>query len=153
MSDFSEICPIFETGVFHEVSFYNICRTTGTSFTSNLLESSLTAGTAANGFSFGRTVVVTDAFLKRYVNATAPTNDPEMIMRLRHRSTAGATPTNFALITISVTVDVQHPLCYNAMTVSTSTTFTSDAVLDFNHATETTTFTGNYDLMVRYREA
>ncbi|GAG53237.1 unnamed protein product, partial [marine sediment metagenome] len=65
MSDFSELCPLFETGVFHEVTFPNIDMT-GITAVGNGLIGSLTVGvaTASGNWTFGRTVVVTGAFCR-----------------------------------------------------------------------------------------
>ncbi|MCP4597064.1 hypothetical protein [Neptuniibacter sp.] len=152
MSDFSELCPLFDTGVFHEVTFRNIDLHTGIAVSMNMLETSLSAGSGSNGWTFGRTVVVTDCFLKRNINATGAINGAAQKIRVGMRTVASATPSRFALLTVSVTDDVQHPLCYMQM-ATTNTTFTSDAVLDMGHNTITAAHLGNYDLMVRYREA
>jgi len=153
MSDFSELCPLFNTGVFNEVTFPFLVNLTGASTTANLLASGpdQTADQAA-GFTFGRTVVVTGAYLRRFTATADSSNNQEMHMRLRHRDTAAATATNFGLLTVTTSGSVMTAWTYNAMTV-TETTFTSDAVLDFGLGTVTETAMGCYDLIVRYKEA
>jgi hypothetical protein len=153
MSDFSELCPLFETGVFNEVTFDHLVNLTGITPTHNILACGpdLTSD-QVSGFSFGRTVVVTEAFLRRYTATADSSNNQEMHLRLRHRASKAATPTNFGLLTVTTTGSVMTSYNYNAMTV-TDTTFTSDAVLDLGIGTVTETAMGCYSLIVRYKEA
>lgn len=153
MSDFSELCPLFNTGVFNEVGFGHLVNLTAASITANLIGAGPDqTSDQASGFSFGRTVVVTEAFLRRYTATADSSNAAEMHMRLRHRSSKGADATNFGLLTVTTTGSVMTAYNYNAMAV-TATTFTSDAVLDFGYGTSTVTAIGCYDLIVRYKEA
>ena len=152
MSDFSEICPLFATGVMGEVCFPFIVNLTALSTTANALEGTITAGTGAGVFTFGRTVVVTDCFIRRYAPTAAASNTAQETMRLRHRSSAGATPTNFGAATVTNTLSIYTEHTYWPMTLI-DTTFTSNAVLDFGYGTVTETAIGAYDLIVQYKEA
>jgi len=151
MSDFSELCPLFNIGVFGEVTFPHLYNLTGLQVTTNMLAGDRTAD-QHEGFTFGRTVVVTEAFLRRWTFTADSSNNQPMLMRLAIRNTAAAVKTNFASLTITTTTSIMSYLTWNAMTV-TDQTFTSDAVLDFGLATITETAIGCYDLIVRYKEA
>ena len=147
MTDFGELCPLFETGVYKEVTFPGIRQVSGVSVTANLLEGTVSAGAGAlSAFSFGRTVVVTDAFIQRYATAKAAEN-----LYLGHRTTAAAAATAFGTATITTTLDVYTEWTWQAMTTA-STTFTASEVLNLSLGTVTATFNGNYSLIVRYRE-
>jgi len=152
MSDFSELCPLFNTGVFSEVSFPFLVNLTAISTTMNALSCAEATSDQASGFSFGRTVIVTEAFLRRFTATADSSNNQEMHMRLRHRHTAAATPTSFGLLTVTVTSSVMTRYTWNAMAI-TETTFTSDAVIDLGIDTVTATAIGCYHLIVRYKEA
>lgn len=153
MSDFSELCPLFNTGVFNEVCFPHLVNLTGISTTQNILGAGPDQTTdQASGFSFGRTVVVTEAYLRRYAATAAASNTAEEFIRLRHRASKAATPTNFGVLTVTTTLSVMTNYNYNAMAI-TDTTFTSDAVLDLGVGTVTETAIGCYSLIVRYKEA
>jgi hypothetical protein len=147
MSNFSEICPIFNTGVFGQVTFPRIDSLTGISTTANFLEGTITAGTGAGQFSFGRTVVVTGAFIRRYGTNTAAEN-----IYLQHRTSAGAAATAFGTATVTTTLSIYTIHTYWPMTVA-NTTFTSSEVLSMGDLTVTATAIGAYDLIVRYKEA
>jgi hypothetical protein len=65
MSDFSELCPLFNTGVFTEVTFPNIAMSQITASGNGLL-GSLTCGAATRTavWTFGRTVLINNAFVR-----------------------------------------------------------------------------------------
>jgi len=152
MSDFSELCPLFNTGVFHEVTFPYLVNLTAFSPTGNILEGTITAGDAAGRFSFGRTVVVTDAFIKRFAATALATNVAAENVYLQHRSSGAATATAFGTATVTTTLSIYTIHTYWPMTVA-DTTFTSAAVLSLGIGTVTATAIGCYDLIVRYKEA
>jgi hypothetical protein len=148
MSDFSELCPLFDTGVFHEIVFPGLNMTL-TAETCNALEGSCTAGAAHSGnFTFGRTVVVTKAFLRRWTaNAITST------IHLDHRTTAGAAQTIFGTWIISVTQTLKEvKYTWLAMTQAADKTFTSSEILGMCIGGGTLSSGGEYDLIVRYRE-
>ncbi len=71
MSDFSELCPLFSTGVYSELylgtfsaSLYSDSVATATA-TLNFLSSAGDPATAPSSFRFGRTIVVTEVFGKK----------------------------------------------------------------------------------------
>src|SRR5512137_1607343 len=65
MSDFSELCPIFNTGVYHELYLGRVTASVYSSATFNYLSSVGDPATAPVSFNFGRTVVVTNFWLRR----------------------------------------------------------------------------------------
>ena len=99
MSDFSELCPLFNTGVFGEVTFPAVKMTLSQTLL-NALEGLCTAGAHSGNFVFGRTVVVTDAFLRIWT-----VNEETKTIYLDQRTTSGATPTNFATRIVTATVN------------------------------------------------
>ena len=118
---------------------------TSLSTTSNILEGTATAGVPNKGFTFGRTVIVTAAYVKR--STTIATFD----LMLGHRTTVGAAATNFGTATITTTLSIYHPLAWQPLTVAEKT-FTSNEVLSLNYTPGTDTLMGNLDLIVRYKE-
>jgi len=152
MSDFSEICPLFNTGVFNEVTFPGPMYLSGVLSLVDLL-----AGTAnmdreaLSYFTFGRTVVVTEAFIKREV----ATNTTETTLFLRHKTsgTQALTGTIFGSITLPLTGSA-HELGYTwkPFVAFTAKTFTSTDVLALGIASALTVSSGAVALMVRYKE-
>lgn len=143
MSDFGELCPLFSTGVFSEVTFPYIPMSAVTAC-GNALDGTLTI-THAGQFSFGRTVVVTDAFIRRQ------STGEEIIIRLMHHTSATAAGTSIGTITFAATGSFREIYTWSPITV-TDKTFTSDEILGLAPATGTTTSAGIYDLIVRYKE-
>jgi hypothetical protein len=151
MSDFSELCPLFETGVFKEILFPRLVMTL-TAQACNALEGSCTAGALATkeNFTFGRTVVITNAYIRKWTaNAVTCT------IHLDHRSTAGATPTIFGTATIFMTATAVSAInpkhTWQVVTVDAKT-FTSSEVLGVCIGGGTTSSGGEYDLLIRYKE-
>jgi len=150
MSDFSEICPLFNTGVFNEVTFPGPMYLSGVLSLVDLL-----AGTGAQEkpgyFTFGRTVIVTEAFIKREV----ATNTTETTLFLRHKTsgTQALTGTIFGSITLPLTGSA-HELGYTwkPFVAFTGKTFTSTDVLALGIASALTVSSGAVALMVRYKE-
>lgn len=150
MSDFGELCPLFSTGVFKEVLFPQLEMTTLTGTASvygNALAGTLTF-TKEGYFTFGRTVVVTGAFVRRIV-----TSDSGGIQKLvlLHAASGMASLVVIGTVGISVTADGINAMTWIPMTV-TEKTFTSSEVLGFCMMTGTILSAGTYDLMVRYKE-
>lgn len=149
MSDFSELCPLFNTGVLSEVCFPSIGMT-NFSGTSNALVGTLSMAAStdkAGAFTFGRTVIITGAHVRHRGIAVKG----EMALQLRHCLTLRASGTIFGSITINVTQSFQEIYTWIPAVV-TAKTFTSDDVLCFTEATGTTLSSGVYDLIVRYKE-
>tara|TARA_Y100000310_G_C20508520_1_gene727633 strand:- start:410 stop:859 length:450 start_codon:yes stop_codon:yes gene_type:complete len=149
MSDFSELCPLFNTGVFNEITFPNISMSKITLCGNGLL-GSLTCGSATRTavFTFGRTVIITDAFVRR-IGATV---EGAGILRLEHKTTLLAAGSVFGTFTVSTTGSGMEHYTWCPMAVSDKT-FTSDAILGFTTQTGSAASAGAYDLMLRYKEA
>ena len=156
MADFSELCPLFNTGVFKEITFPNVQAGNdvyATYLTYNMLEGAggaslmLTAGTGISMFMFGRTVVVTDAWLQRIAaNKTAQN------FILQHKTSAAAAGTAFASVAISASLSVHTITGWKTFDTCTDTTFTSSEVLGLTIGTVTGDTVGSYNLIIQYKE-
>ncbi len=146
MSDFSELCPIFATGVFNEITFPAIDMN-AISLSGNALYGSLFPSITMNGyFTFGRTVVVTGAFARRTV-----ANSVAVHLYLKHFTSAVAAGTVFGTGTITPTISVLDNYAYMPFTVSEKT-FTSTDILGLAPSLGAAASMGTYDLIVRYKE-
>jgi hypothetical protein len=98
-------------------------------------------------FTFGRTVVITHAWMRKKITPVAAET-----LVLNHHTSKGATGTVFGTLKITTSVTGQavgkgfHPMNV------TSATFASSDVLGLNFATVTEDDAGCYDLIIRYRE-
>ena len=150
MSDFGELCPLFTTGFYSEVTFPNI-KMTGHAGTTNALVGTLSMAAAtdkAGAFTFGRTVVVTGGYVRHKGIAVKG----EEALHLKHCANLLLSGTIFASVTINLTQSYQEIYTYIPFTMTGEKTFTSDEVLSFTDATVTSASAGVYDLVVRYRE-
>ena len=148
MSDFGELCPLFNTGVYSEVVFPQICMTS-LSTSMNALAGTMTYSVTKAGYwRFGRTVVVTEAWVKN-----GDTVEGAEILFLGIAATGVGTISGFATITISTTITGVSPMySWQPFTFTASRTFTSTDILTLTCATTTALSAGLYDLMVKYRE-
>ena len=145
MSDFSELCPFFNTGVFNEMYIGNIAMTNITAC-GNAFDNTLTASSLSD-LTFGRTVVVTDCFVRKRVNPTLGQS-----LALQHKTSRLADGTTFGTTVVSITVTgMAVGYTWVNMTV-TDTTFTSDEVLGLTVGTSTASGAGTYDFLIRYKE-
>lgn len=147
MADFGEICPLFNSGVFSEILFPYVRMSDATGVTDNFLFASTDAKAAGSGyFTFGRTVVVTGAYLRKQV-----IGDSAIVVILQHHTSINATGTEFATLTISITVTGHVPYyAWIPMTV-TGMTFTATDILGMAGASAVVS-AGIFDLIVRYKE-
>jgi hypothetical protein len=90
MSDFSELCPLFNTGVYSEITLPNL-----------LLAGRSTTNKVDGGYAFGRSVIVTAAYLKKK-SAFDATATATAVYLCRQASYA-ATKTVFASRLLSAT--------------------------------------------------
>lgn len=145
MSDFGELCPLFNTGVFSEITFPGIAMTNITAC-GNALDNTFTASSIGN-FNFGRTVIVTGAYVRKTVNPTAAQS-----LALQHKTSRLAAGITFGTIVVDITVTgMAVNQTWVGMTV-TEATFTSSEVLGLTVGTSTASGAGTYDLMIRYKE-
>ena len=146
MSDFSEICPLFNTGVFRELLFPTLSMD-AVSLSANALDN-ITPGDSQGVFVFSRTVVVTAGWIRKMVQPSATIQ-----LSLKHLTSCNADATEIGSIVMLMTVSgqaVKQTWC--PMTV-TETTFTSAAGVGLSVGTYSATVAGVYDLMLRYKEA
>jgi len=76
MSDFSELCPLFETGVYKELylgTFSGSLYFNTVTATLDFMSSAGESATAPSSFRFGRTVVVTEVYVKKNITPTTAT--------------------------------------------------------------------------------
>jgi hypothetical protein len=149
MSDFGELCPLFNTGVFNEIVFHKIPMTAVTAC-GNALLGTLTCASATRPFAwtFGRTVVVTGGFVRVAVKPTNATT-----VRMMHFATIGAAGTEFATLCCDITVSgMEAGYTWVPFSSVTEKTFTSDEILGLGVAVGTASGAGTYDFIVRYKD-
>lgn len=149
MSDFSELCPIFNTGVYHELYLGRWTASVYTSATYNFLSSVGDPATAPASMNFGRTVVVTKAWLRRIGAVTTATCS----YRLGRRTGSGtATQSIFGLLTISEDQTTHPDFAGNWQLISLTACMTVNTA-DFLDLSCTGVATdASFDVIVQYRE-
>jgi hypothetical protein len=146
MADFGELCPLFNTGVFNELVFPNVRLTVCTACVNVLFSTADSAASSLGNWTFGRTVIVTDAWLRRLASA-----DSAVVAELKHHTSNNAVGTTFASLTVSITLTGFGVYQGWVPMTLTDTTFTSTDVLGLCGASVVTS-AGAYDLMIRYKE-
>lgn len=145
MSDFSQLCPLFNTGVYSEVSFFNV-GFSAVSTTCNALVGNLKAATQPGSFKFQRTVVVTKVYLQKQLDGS----QVPIILAHKRKATGTAAATTFASMTVSTSV-TKYPIGRVRAMTTTSKTFAAADVLGFVLKTKKTD-AGRYNFIVRYKE-
>lgn len=140
MSDFSALCPLFNSGMYSELTIPGPFSTASKSTTSRFA-----------GVIFGRSVIVTAAYLAK-MTALASATAKCKIRLCRATSWAG-TNTVFATLTISKTTTTQILKKYIALTQAAAKTFSATQMLLVKSGTASKStgksFTG---VIVRYKE-
>ena len=145
MSDFSQLCPLFSTGVYSEVTIPNL-GFSGLTILNNAMVGAALKATQPGSFKFQRTVVVTKIYQQKQVTAgTKP-----IILARRYAATGTATGTAFASLAFTITTTKNPVGRVKAMT-TTSKTFAAADVLGFGMKTAKTN-PGRYTFIVRYKE-
>ena len=103
--------------------------------------------TMQGNFTFGRTVVVTGVFARRYSNA----NSVQVNLQFRHHSATGTVGTVFATCTITTNLALLDYYAWMPGTV-TEKTFTSNELLGLAPSLGAAASMGQYDIMIRYRD-
>jgi hypothetical protein len=158
MADFGELCPLFTTGIFHEVVFPPPMHLTSLGTGINLLFGSANASNGGNNssaFTFGRTVVITEAFIIRELtNKTTETD-----VWLFHKMSATlannvASATCISTCTLPVSGSSFQPPGLKPFVAFHGKTFMSNDVLALVMASVNTANmeTGSIGLMVRYKD-
>lgn len=137
MSDFSELCPLFNTGVYSELTLPYI-NMSGKSTTEK----------PDGGYPFGRSVIVTAAYLKKHTDFTATATACKVY--LCRQTTFGATKTVFASLALSAT-DVTFKTGKWLAFTTTAKTFSATQVLAVRAASKKTGMK-HCSVLVRYKE-
>lgn len=149
MSDFSEICPLFSTGMFNEVVFPSVALTHITACGNALMGTVVLDGVITklgSGFKFGRTVIVTGAFARQKDKVTAIQS-----VWLVHHTSLLAAGTAFASYNADLTATVEN-CTYGVFVFPAEKTFVSSDVLGISVGTVTEDGGGVYDFIIRYKE-
>lgn len=147
MSDFSEICPLFETGVFTEFTFPEISITNISSDANALMFSVANKASTCADFNFGRTIIITEAWVR---SRSTPAGSG--YLHLVHHATLRAAGTIFGTLSMTVTVTGFNRSSWVPFSAISDTTFDSAAILGLRLSTATTNPGGLIDLMIRYKE-
>ena len=136
MSDFSDLCPLFNTGVYNELTLPNY-----------IVKAISTTTEIGPGIPFSRSVIVTHAYARRQTDISTTVT---YTAKLAKAASWSATQTVFASCKISATT-TEYPVGrYKAMTV-TAKTFSATDVLHIANSKNETNMT-TLDLIVRYKE-
>lgn len=146
MSDFSELCPLFSTGVYSEMTIGPLSFT-GLSLTNNAMAGVFGKGSSPASLKFQRTVIVT----KVYSQKNLVVGTTVILLANRHPATGTAAGTAFASLAWSTT-DTLYPVgMIRKMTQTANKTFLAADVLGFNQKTKKTV-PGRFGFIVRYKE-
>ena len=149
MSDFSELCPLFETGLYNELYLGEMSVTLYNSATLNWLSSPGDPATAPSSFRFGRTIVVTECWIKR--KYTADAFSQTLCLFIGRRTGSGtATQSIFGTLTMESNVST-FPKIVNAWQAMGPTSFTLHTadVLDISAILGGTNLV---EVIIQYRE-
>lgn len=146
MSDFSSLCPLFNTGVYSEMSIPYVTFS-GASTTMNVLGGVITRAAQPGSVKFQRSVVVTKVYCAK---VTTP-GTAAIYAAMRMKTSATASMTAFASITMSTTSTVHLVNRYRAMTQAANQTFLAADALGFGLKTKKTDG-GVASFIVRYKE-
>ena len=120
MSDFSDLCPLFNTGVYNEIQvpYINLASRTTSEHVWSLPP-------------FGRSVIVTDFYVSKLTTFAATCTALHLIMfRAATKATARGNATAFASIILSATVTT-YPIERALTGTTTDTTFSATQILKF----------------------
>lgn len=136
MSDFSDLCPLFNTGVYSEITLPYI----------NLASRSSTQE-FEGGLPFGRSVIVTAAYVKKHTDISTTAS---LTIKLAKAASWAATRTVFASLVLSGTTTTQALGKYLAMTVTAKTFGATDVLNLQSSAAEANA--KHVSIIVRYKE-
>lgn len=147
MSDFSELCPLFNTGVYSELCV-GLVSFSGVSATMNALAGAKIKATKPGSIKFDRTVVVT----KIYCQKIAAQTSGIFLLANRHATTGTAAGTVFASIKTTSTTTLFPIGQIRAMTQASNKTFLAADVLGFCAKTIDAADAVKCHFIVRYKE-
>jgi len=139
MSDFSSLCPLFNTGVYSEVTFPTVT-----------VASISTTTTIGPAIPFGRSVIVTGAYVKRTADISSTVTYTVKLAKMTAWSVKISGATVFASCKISSTATAYPITRYKAFTVTAKTFNATDLLVVKNSKNEASMTT--LDLIVRYKE-
>lgn len=152
MSDFSEMCPLFNTGVYNELYLGTLTSSLWDVATYNFLGSVGDPDTAPSSFKFGRTVVVTEVFVRRNCQATLLTVTVCFIVG-RRTGSGTATVSPFGTICFSVSASALPNLDGRWQAIGpTSFTLNTADFLDIAQTVPDTDAAMDVEFIVQYRE-
>lgn len=129
MSDFSELCPLFDTGVYNELYLGVMTFSIYDSATFNFLSSPGDPATAPSSLRFGRTIVVTECWAKRKLGAT-PLSHTICVYIGRRTGSGTAVQSLFGTICFSMSVSTFPNImnAWQAMGMTSMTLNTADCL-------------------------
>ncbi len=139
MSDFSSLCPLFNTGVYGCVTFPNI-----------IVAAISTTTTIGPAVPFGRSVIVTAAYVRRNADISSTVTYTMLLAKMAAWSVKVVSGTVFASCKISSTVTAYPVSRYKAFTVTAKTFNATDLLVVKNSKNEANNTV--MDLIVRYKE-
>lgn len=148
MSDFSNLCPLFNTGVYKELTIpgitFNACSTT-----MNALGGILTRAASPCLFKFSRSVIVTKVWCTK---ESSPATEA-VVVAMRMVGTGTAAMTAFASLSITTTSAKSAGLLYKprAMTQASAQTFLAADALGFS-LTSLMSDAGEYNFVLRFKD-
>ena len=136
MSDFSALCPLFNTGVYSELTLPGIVAASISTTTS-----------MGPGIPFGRSVIVTAAYARLRTDISTTVT---FTAKLAKAASWAATRTVFASCKISATTATYTVRRYKPMTVTAKTFSATDVLHVVGSKSEASMHT--MDIIVRYKE-
>ena len=147
MSDFSELCPLFNTGVYSELTIADVSFT-GIGPTMNALAGAKLRATRPGSLKFDRTVIVTKVYFQKLVAGTTGLN----VCAVHYKATGTVAGTIFASIKSTSTVTIAPLSRIKAMTQAASKTFLAADVLGFRGGGIDAAAATRACFIVRYKE-
>jgi len=141
MSDFSSLCPLFNTGVYSELTI------PGPLTPDNLASTT----TKLAGIIFGRSVIVTAAYLSKMTTQATVSSNPTVKL-YRQASWASTTATCFASFEVSKTITTQICNKYLAFTMAAAKTFSATQMLTVRANKARENAKSIHGIIVRYKE-
>ena len=141
MSDFSSLCPLFNTGVYSELTIPGPLTPDDLASTTTKLA----------GIIFGRSVIVTAAYLSKMTTQATVSSNPTVKL-YRQASWASTTATCFASFEVSKTITTQIINKYLAFTMAAAKTFSATQMLTVRANKARENAKSIHGIIVRYKE-
>jgi hypothetical protein len=139
MANFSQLCPLFNTGVYSEITFPTI-----------IVASISTTTTIGPAVPFSRSVIVTHAYLRRTADISTTVTYSCYLAKMAAWSVKVAAATVFATCKVSASATAYPVSRYKAFTVTAKTFNATDLLVVKNSKNEANMTT--IDVIVRYKE-